>query len=116
MDATGPWELQLDLPARRVGRVLSAQQAAPDGRIPVQFTLATQPEREFTGALRTVSSRIVAGPEAESVAPLEVDVRIGEIGQPVAGADVIARVDCGTRSFAGVLFGDVVDFFRSRVW
>jgi multidrug efflux pump subunit AcrA (membrane-fusion protein) len=116
MDTTGRWELQLDLPAKRVGHVLAAQAAAAGAVVPVEFTLATQPDRQFAGALRTVSSRIVTNPDAESVAPLEVDVPIRDVAHPVAGADVIARVDCGNRSFARVLFGDVVDFFRSRVW
>ena len=116
MDTTGPWELELDLPARQVGHVLRAQGAAGSPLVPVQFTLATQPERVFTGALRTVSSRIVTGPNAESVAPLEVNVAVLEIDHPVAGADVIARVDCGKKSFARVLCGDAVDYFRSRVW
>ena len=61
MDTDGRWELVLDLPAHRVGHVLRAQAAGPASAVPVHFTLATQPENEFTGALRTVSSRIVAG-------------------------------------------------------
>jgi multidrug efflux pump subunit AcrA (membrane-fusion protein) len=116
MDTTGPWQLQLDLPAKRVGHVLAAQAAANGAAVPVEFTLATQPDKEFAGALRTVSSRIVTSPDAESVAPLEVNVAVSDIAHPVAGADVIARVDCGNRTFARVLFGDVVDFFRRRVW
>jgi multidrug efflux pump subunit AcrA (membrane-fusion protein) len=116
MDTTGPWELQLDLPAKRVGHVLAAQAAANGAAVPVEYTLATQPDREFAGALRTVSSRVVTSPDAESVAPLEVNVDKSDIAHPVAGSDVIARVDCGNRSFARVLFGDVVDFLRSRVW
>jgi multidrug efflux pump subunit AcrA (membrane-fusion protein) len=116
MDTTGPWELRLDLPARRVGHVLRAQAAAAGAAVPVQFTLATQPDKTFAGALRTVSSRIVTGADAESVAPLEANVVVQDIPHPIAGADVIARIDCGNKSFARVLFGDVVDFFRSRLW
>jgi multidrug efflux pump subunit AcrA (membrane-fusion protein) len=116
MDTTGPWELQLDLPAKRVGHVLAAQAAADGKVVPVEFALATQPDREFAGALCTVSSRIVTNPDAASVAPLEVNIDVNDVPHPVAGADVIARVDCGNRSFARVMFGDVVDFLRSRVW
>jgi hypothetical protein len=50
------------------------------------------------------------------VAPLEANVVVQDIPHPIAGADVIARIDCGNKSFARVLFGDVVDFFRSRLW
>ncbi len=116
MDTSGPWELELDLPAKRVGHVLRAQAADPSAPVPVQFTLATEPETVFTGALKSVSSRIVTGASAESVAPLKASVAIDQIAHPVPGADVIARVDCGQRPFARVLFGDVVDFVRSRVW
>jgi multidrug efflux pump subunit AcrA (membrane-fusion protein) len=116
MDADGRWELVLDLPAHRVGHVLRAQTAAAASAIPVHFVVAAQPENEFTGALRTVSSRIVAGEDGESVAPLEVNVAISDIEHPVAGADVIARIDCGKRALAWVLFGDFVDFFRRRLW
>jgi hypothetical protein len=116
MDADGRWELVLDLPAHRVGHVLRAQAAAPSAAIPVRFTVASQPESEFTGALRAISSRIVTGADGEMVAPVEVNIAVREIAHPVAGADVIARIDCGRRALAWVLFGDFVDFFRRRWW
>ncbi len=116
MDTAGPWELQLELPARQVGHVLRAQSAAGSPAVAVQFTLATEPETVYTGALRTVASRILTNAAADSVAPVAVDVAVREIAHPVAGADVIARVHCGRRALARVLFGDIVDYFRSRVW
>jgi len=116
MDGSGPWELELALPAKRVGPVLQAQTANPAAPLGVQFTLATEPEATYDGALRTPASRIETTDAAEAVAPLKAQVAIEQIARPVAGADVIARIDCGPCAFARVVFGDVLDFVRSRVW
>jgi multidrug efflux pump subunit AcrA (membrane-fusion protein) len=115
MDAEGPWQLELDAPARRIGPILQAV-AASDGAVPVEYALATEPDQSFTGALRNASSRIVVNDDAESVAPLAVDVVAADIEQPVAGAEVLARIDCGRRSLARVLLGDFIDSVRRRVW
>lgn len=116
MDTRGPWELELDLPAKSLGHVLRAQSAAGSAPVPVQFTLATAPEKSFNGSLRNVSSRIVASAEAVSVAPLEVNVAVREIAHPVAGVDVVARINCGKQPLCRAVFGDVLDFVRRRVW
>lgn len=115
MDAEGRWQLELDAPARHIGPILQAA-AAGEGAVPVEYALATEPDRSLAGALRKTSSRIVVNDNAESVAPLEVDVVAADIDQPVAGAEVLARIDCGRRTLARVLLGDFIDAVRRRVW
>ncbi len=115
MDTRGRWQLELEAPARRVGHILKAA-AASDGAVPVEYALATEPDRSLAGALRKASSRLVVGANSESVAPLEVDVVAQDIEHLVAGAEVLAQVDCGRQPLARVLFGDFVDAVRRRLW
>jgi multidrug efflux pump subunit AcrA (membrane-fusion protein) len=115
MDASGPWELRLELPAERAGDLLATQTASDESRSTVSFKLASQPERAYAGVLRRVGSRTTVDANSELVVPLEVDVAASDIPSPVAGAEVRAHVDCGYRPLWFVLFGDVVNFFR-RLW
>jgi hypothetical protein len=116
METSGPWQLRLDMPTRDVGHVLNARKFADGQATPVSFTLATQPEDVFTGALRTVSGRAFIQPDAASVVPMEVDVAIENIPHPVAGAEILARVHCGRQPLWFVMFGDAVTFVRTRLW
>jgi multidrug efflux pump subunit AcrA (membrane-fusion protein) len=115
MDASGPWELRLDLPAQRAGDLLQSQSASGESRSTVSFKLAAQPQHSLTGILRRIGSRTTVDADSELVVPLEVDVAVSDIPSPVAGAEVLAQVDCGYKPLWFVLFGDVVNFFR-RLW
>ncbi|MDP6447224.1 MAG: HlyD family efflux transporter periplasmic adaptor subunit, partial [Pirellulaceae bacterium] len=53
IDPSGPWELELVMPERRVGHVERAFRESPDG-LPVTFVLSTHPDREFTGRLTEI--------------------------------------------------------------
>jgi hypothetical protein len=116
MDTSGPWQLRLDMPTSQVGHVLSARKSAPGRATPVSFTLATQPEDVFTGALRTIAGRAFIRPDAASVVPMEVDFAVESIPNPVAGAEILARVHCGQQPLWFVMFGDAVTFVRARLW
>ena len=115
MDGSGPWELRLDLPAERAGALLQSQAASGESRSTVSFKLAAQPQQAFTGVLRHIGTRTNVDGDSQLVVPLEVDVSVSDIPSPVAGAEVLARVDCGYQPLWFVLLGDVVNFFR-RLW
>lgn len=35
---------------------------------------------------------------------------------PQIGAEVIAKINCGKKPLGYVLFGDVIEFLRKRLW
>ena len=47
--------------------------------------------------------------------PTDFSVRSVESDQ-VIGAEVRSKISCGKRSLGYVLFGDVIEFVRQRLW
>ena len=116
MDPTGPWQLELEVPAHRLGRILEAQQRQGTDQLPVQFVLATAPERTCRGRMRRLATR--AGTSDDGAATIEVvaDVDSATLARPTVGAEVIARIDCGRTNLAYAVLGDLVEFVRLHVW
>ncbi len=111
----GPWQLELDVPAHRVGQMTAAQQASAGDRLAVRYVLATMPERTFDGVVRRMATRTTSTADGSAMVQLDVDVDAPEILERTAGAEVLARIECGRRCLAYVLLGDVYDFLRRRI-
>jgi hypothetical protein len=115
MDETGAWQLELDISERRMGHLQRAQQDGSDP-LPVEFVMASDPTRTFRAEVREVATRSELDPQTGSV------VRVVAVPEPHPelsrriGADVQARIHCGRRSLAYVLFGDVVEFVQRHFW
>jgi len=116
MDESGPWELQIELPENRMGHLLQAQQARGTKNLPVEFVLATSPERNFRGELRETSTRTALSVERGTIVDLRVDVDADHLTHRRIGAEVQAKIVCGEKSLAYVLFGDLVEFLQRRFW
>ncbi|HUG93687.1 MAG TPA: hypothetical protein VML55_22840 [Planctomycetaceae bacterium] len=132
MDESGPWQIELDVPEFRMGHILDARHPAPAtpahtpththahaaaaADLPVQFVLATHPEQRFAGRLRDVSTRAGLSETGGTVVSARVDIDADALPGRTIGAEVQAKISCGQRSLAYVLFGDVVEFFRRRFW
>ena len=116
-DTNGPWQLELQMPEDRMGYLINAQQETGED-LPVTFILATEPGKEFQGIIKeTHYSAEVRGEEGNTVL-IKVDISdVDQAGitQPNARAEVKAKVYCGQRSIAYVLFHDLWAFIQSRV-
>ena len=115
MNEQGPWNLELELPAKRFGHL---RQATADNlsEVSVTFIQATAPEKTYTGVIQQISTR--TSPDAEGSAVILVRARINE-GQNIRctiGADVVAKISCGNKSLGYVCFGDMLDWIRCRFW
>ncbi len=116
MQEHGHWQLELHMPASRLGHVTSARSVASDDPLPVQFVLATMPGRSFTGRLAEIAVRTSKTTDGANIIPLRVALDATELPHRTVGVEVIARIDCGRRSLLYVLFGDAWEFFRRRWW
>ena len=112
----GPWRLELEVEEHRMGHLLEAQRSRRPERLPVEYMLATEPTKNYEGELQTIATRPKRVPERGSI--VEMYGAFGNNKQPEKriGAEVRAKISCGKRSLGYVLFGDVVEFVRSRLW
>ncbi len=116
------WRLELQVEEHRVGHIRRHQlERRADGAkdyeaVPVEFVLATASERTYQGRLTRMSTRADASPAGGSVIELHVEPTGEALPEYRIGAEVNAKVHCGQRSLFYVLFGDVVEFIRKRLW
>jgi hypothetical protein len=116
MDESGPWRLELDVEGNRLGHLLRAWEAAPDHKLQVEFIPATAAESTFTGELYQISSRSAVSPDQSNIFECFVSTDADKIPNRRIGAEVRAKINCGKRSLGYVLFGDVIEFIRQRLW
>ena len=117
MDPTGDWRLELIIDDKRMGHLLEAREKNPKHTLPVEYILATKPEQTYIGSLSQISTRTnVHENEGNVVELFVVPSKTNKLPEQRIGAEVKAKIDCGKRSLGYVLFGDVVDFLRIRLW
>lgn len=116
MDPSGPWHLELDVPEHRMGHILRAQKVSGSEDLPVRYVLATATEETWNGRLEKLGSRSVISEKEGAVVPVFAIPDPPLPPDPSIGAEVIAKINCGKRALGYVLFGDVIDFLRKRLW
>jgi HlyD family secretion protein len=116
MDETGPWRLELEIEGSRMGHVLSAWNNNPDHKLHVDFIPATAAESTFSGELEEIASRSAVSSDQSNIFECQVSIDAGQIQDKRIGAEVRAKISCGKRSLGYVLFGDVIEFIRQRLW
>jgi hypothetical protein len=116
MDPDGPWQIELEMPGHRLGRIFDARHSQGVDGLPVEFVLATAPEQTCRARLTNLATRAAIGETGASTIPLIAAVDGSSISQPTVGAEVVARVDCGRTSVFYALFGDSIEFVRLHVW
>ena len=116
MDETGPWRLELEVEGSRMGHVLRAWNKSPDHKLHVDFIPATSAESTFSGELEDIASRSAVSTDQSNIFECTVAMDVAQIPDRAIGAEVRAKISCGKRSLGYVLFGDVVEFIRQRLW
>jgi multidrug efflux pump subunit AcrA (membrane-fusion protein) len=117
-DPTKEWELEVQMPEKRMGHLAKAEALIND-KLPVRFFLATNPSQQFQGKVEKIDrSAEVRGEEGNTVL-LRVSFDQQELRRAVAnpkiGAGATAKVACGKRAIGYVWFHDLVDFIRSKI-
>lgn len=117
----GPWQLVLDMPERRIGQIVKAQQryakTNPDAEgLPVKYILASNPSVQLKGSLNEVHlTAEVRGQEGTTI-NMKVKINKDDIENPNIGATVTANVYCGRRPIGYVWLHDAIAFFYSKIW
>lgn len=117
MDDTGDWRLEMEVEEHRMGHLLRAQKQQNEHLL-VEFILATKTEATYNGKLQLVGTRSEKSDELGSVVEVHADIDANSLPKQNRriGAEVRAKISCGQRSLGYVLFGDVVEFVRQRLW
>jgi hypothetical protein len=120
-DPSKDWELEVQMPEKRMGHLAKAATAAAakKQKLPVTFFLATNPAEKFEGLVEEVErSAEVRGEEGSTVlirVSFDQKTLRKAIADPKIGASATAKVDCGKRAIGYVWFHDLVDFVRAKI-
>ena len=117
-DPTKEWELEVQMPEKRMGHLAKAASSTND-KLPVTFFLATNPAEHFEGKVEEVErSAEVRGEEGNTVlvrVSFDQGMLRSAIADPKIGASATAKVECGKRAIGYVWFHDLVDFIRAKI-
>ncbi len=126
MDDTADWQLELEIAEQRVGRILRARQdllrltapgaEQPSSNLAVEYRLLTQPESSYFATLTLLATRTVTADPQGSVLEGRAVLDKSNLPARAIGADVRARIDCGTSCLGDVLFGDIIEFALKYLW
>jgi multidrug efflux pump subunit AcrA (membrane-fusion protein) len=110
----GDWELELQVPERRLRHLDAAQLAQPQQPLAVSFMLSNLPGREFSGLVREIERTTEASPEGNVIF---VRVTFDKHQLPPLRSDtsVTAKLHCGQRSLGYVWFCDLIETVQTHV-
>jgi hypothetical protein len=115
IDEAGPWTMELEVPEDEAGYILEANRNKPEGtRLPVDYILATNPQRRYRGWLADVA------PRTESINDQHV-VLMTIVPDPADppplndGAEVRGRIHCGERPVGYVMAREIIEFVYARI-
>ncbi len=117
-DFSKDWEVEVFMPEKRMKHLDAAFSKATEGFLPCEFILKTDPETKHTGKLfpAAVHQRAEVHGEDGVAVKLRVipDTMEGISRRP--GAEVIADVKCGKRSFAWVWLYQPIEVIRTYLF
>jgi multidrug efflux pump subunit AcrA (membrane-fusion protein) len=114
-DTAGEWQLELNLPDRRVGHLWNAVRHS-ETPLKVEFVMAADPTQRYWGTLLEVAPVTAASTEDGSF--VKVRVALDDTGIQVlqTNTEVSARIFCGTASLGYVWLQDVFEFVERQVF
>ncbi|MGB7325617.1 MAG: efflux RND transporter periplasmic adaptor subunit [Rubripirellula sp.] len=113
-DTAGPWMLQLQMPDRRMGHLLAARSELGD-QLPVEFVLATEPDKRYFGKLSTVARSTTQAADTGQSVLVTVAIDADQIDTLRPGAVATAKVFAGRKSIGFVWLHDVFEFIQSKI-
>ena len=114
VDPSGQWELEVEMPQRRIGHIKQAAENS-DEPLPVVFMLATHPGQEFTGHVKEIGQVVDTSTSQETTVVVRVAIDKVDLPELRPGTTVTARVVCGRCPLGYVWLHDVIEFVQSQV-
>jgi hypothetical protein len=112
----GEWIVEVDFPENTVAHLQRARAKSENGELPVAFVVSSAPNTTYTGVLYDLATQAepkngenVCAGKVRLDRRLPVDLRL-------AGAEVRVKVDCGMQPLGYVLFRELIDFAREKVF
>jgi hypothetical protein len=130
-DKRKPWEIELKIPQKHIGRLLTSFDAGnPDDELEVDLKLLSSPMRTYKGKLsrRKIGSQAISNRDdmGSSEPVIVASVRIDGPGIAecdripadllVSGTEVHTRARCGNYALGYCLFHGLWEFFKENVW
>ncbi len=114
-DLTGSWQLELNLPDRKIGHVLQAFKKNEGRPLDVEFILAAKPGETLKGKLVEIGNATEMLPEQGQHLKLKVAIEDQELDIKQLRSGVNAYIDCGTCSLGYSWFHPVLEFLQTKV-
>ncbi|MDA7949877.1 MAG: HlyD family efflux transporter periplasmic adaptor subunit [Pirellulaceae bacterium] len=111
VQATGQWQLELQVPERRLKHLLAHQKKE---KLTVHFTLATLPGESFYGTVTQIDTTTTRTPEGKQFVPVYVAVEREKIPDLRPSASVSAQILCGRQSLGYVIFQDFIETIQTK--
>lgn len=113
-DPTGPWELELAMPERRMGHIHRAQnEFGPE--LDVRYVSAGDPRSHKQGTLRKVYGITQVKGEEGPTVKMIVDIDSGDLLNPSPGTTVTAKVKCGRSSLGYSWFHEALEWIQKHI-
>ncbi|MCA9090474.1 MAG: HlyD family efflux transporter periplasmic adaptor subunit [Planctomycetaceae bacterium] len=116
MNDQGPWQLELEVPEYRMGHILSALRRSAAESLPVEYVPSTAVEHAYAATLTEIATRSNSSAESGTIVEAYASINPDDLPHRRIGAEVTAKISCGEHSLGYVLFGDLLEFFRRKLW
>jgi hypothetical protein len=131
-DESGKWQLELEMPEKRMGYILEQQrrlrETDANAKLRVEFIMATDPNKKYYGSVmengihdraevRSDAGSAAAASSSLNIVLIKVDLDNQEL-LPASirpGAECTARIDCGKKPLGYVLFYEIINFIRKNI-
>ncbi len=114
VDPDGGWQLELEIPERRMGHLLERIQSTREP-VRVSFALVSHPGSEFTGELIHIDEKLEVYSEDGNCVKAMVAFDNTQLPTDLlkSGTRINARLNCGTRSIGFVWFHELFETVES---
>jgi len=114
MDETGPWHVEMSVPEKRAGHLLTW--AAEHPEIAVEYRAVARPEQTHPGRIERIGDRSVVTPELGTAVPVYGTMETETLPLRRIGMEVNARLECAPRSRLFVYFGEFQEYLQRNWW
>ena len=114
-DLSGNWQLELNLPDRKIGHVIQAFKKNDGEPLEVEFILAARPGETLQGKLIEIGKSTEMLPEKGQHLKLKVSIEDQTLDIKQLRSGVNAYIDCGKCSLGYSWFHPVLEFLQTKV-